>query len=178
LLFTTTDHVESKSKDSSLGGTREREPQEADIHVGPKFVDSEGCEIVDPCNQSVAIDLIESLSLDEFTGLKILSQQQQQQRRRRQQQQNHTTTSESSHDSNHLRHLSLDFPPLFSRRDLSRNDDSWSAVITDYLRETISNDNYNDDDNDECGSIHSFDSLEYYDRKGMLLVPLKTRKEN
>jgi hypothetical protein len=162
-----TDYVESKSKDSSLESTGEREPQEADRHLSSKCADSDIQETVDHRYEPSVIELIASLSLDEFIELKILSQQQQQ---HQQLELNHTTTSESNQVSNDLPHLSLGFQQLFSR-----NDNSWNAVITDYLHDAISNDNYDDD---ECGSIHSFDSLEYYDRKGKLLVPLKSRKDN
>jgi hypothetical protein len=149
-----TDCEESKFKDSSFEGAGKRGPHEEGKHLGSKSVDQEINVAVAPCHPSV-IDLFDS---------NILSQQQHQQ--------NQTFLLATSHENNPFRHVPVDLQQL---RNMSINDDSWNAVVADFLHDAISNVN---DEDDECGSVHSFDSLEYYDRRGMLLVPLKPRVDN
>jgi hypothetical protein len=58
-----------------------------------------------------------------------------------------------------------DVQQLLSRNTSIQND-SWHIFESEFLQDTLSN--IENDDDDECDSVFSFDSLEYYDRKGML----------
>jgi hypothetical protein len=81
----------------------------------------------------------------------------------------------AKHDQLSEDHTDFELPKAASEQRISPKNYAWKILVKEMLYDTIPG---NIEEGDDCLSILSFDSIEYYDRKGMLSFPIKILDRN